>query len=883
MGFLLISNQVLADTQERENAANIDLDRPERPEQATVNPLLRSGLTELRKSSSIVGSPNHETTTSNTVIPEKYDFIMHFSKETKVKPFGTTWKIHDENWGGAYSGYTVVKPSDSLKGKIGVLYTNVAEYQGQKVDLKITVTGWSQYLNKGKTTLITYGDKGISHSQSGFNYVNQRWEFINQKTGKPLSVEGFFVTFNDLDSNQSIQLDKQSVTNTEKVYAPKNSTIRYEGLSGERKYSNENGVNSSTTDDKYAMTITFNKASQFNFKWGKDYDKAGYNKDWFFDPSWTGGDYLSYVDTKIARTEIPKPTKSIVVKDKLVTSSVMDKKTDAIDYRVNHRVPKERSDFYYKSYTLTDTLAAPLELQSTSIKDANGTNRNSYFKVTQSGNEITVSATSAALKTTGFYDKDYSFNFKTKIKKNYNLEPLIKDKQIIFLNKASVKVDKTSKTTNEVKTVLKVKKLTVIHYDKTDNKELKKEVFTKFKGDSYKAVPLKTLKNKDGYQYVSYDGKTYEGTMGDSDITLRLPYVIPKVTVNSERIEILTNKASQSTGLETKVTLSKSDQNSSHADLSQLKYKISIKDTAENKIVASETRLYKEFKKETTFSLPLKTKKADEKIPYQVLVEFVDNKTNINANTETTNFKTHGYTASEKRFSNADLKKGALDYKGVIQTIKNRTDTQVKEKFETFAFSLNDQIKTKTGYGFEMKSDMTYTNELSKQTSLDLKMKVPESFVDSYLDYDIVNKQLAIPLEQTQKNNETISNGIQQYVAYDYPEVYVEEKTGSLFTRKQVQENDSKIKNETLFGGRKWYVPIWHDLGQSSFGIETAKPMGVHQVTIDMKQDIDVYAYMYATIDSETQAKDELLLQPIYPDKQKVEGWTAAEQAWLKK
>ncbi len=33
-----------------------------------------------------------------------------------------------------------------------------------------------------------------------------------------------------------------------------------------------------------------------------------------------------------------------------------------------------------------------------------------------------------------------------------------------------------------------------------------------------------------------------------------------------------------------------------------------------------------------------------------------------------------------------------------------------------------------------------------------------------------------------------------------------------------------------------------------------------------MNQNIDVYAYMYATIDSETKKEDELLLEPVYPE-----------------
>ena len=876
--FLFLSN--VSAMSEMKESDQVDLDRPQMPRKSS---LLRAAIPESRASSSIVGSPKHVVTTANTVIPEKYDFIMHFTKDTKVKPFGSNWKVHDKNWGGNYSGYTVVKPKDELKGKIGVVYTNVAEYNNQKVDLKITVTGWSQYLNKGKTTLITYGDKGISHSQSGFNYVNQRWEFINQKTGKPLAVEGFFVTFNDLDSNQYVQLNKSSVANTEKVYTPKNSTIRYEKKSDENKYSNEDGINADPTNDRYTMTVTFNKASQFNFKWGKDYNKAGYNKDWFFDPAWTGGDYLGYVDTKIARSEIPKPSKSIVVKDKLVTSSVMEKKTDAIDYQIHHRVPKERDKFYYKSYTLSDTLAHPLELKSTSIKDANGTNRNSYFKVSQKGNVINVSATAAALKTKGFYDKDYFFNFKTTIKKGYDLESILNNNQVTFLNKANVKVDSTVKDTNQVTTKLNAKKLTVIHYDKKDNTELKKETFIKFTGDTYNVSPLKNLKDKKGHHYVSFDGKSYKGTMADKDITLRLPYVIPKITVNADRVEIFTNAARKDNGLKTLITLSKKETDTNFADLSTLKYKISIKDVKQNKIVVSETKLYKDFKKDVTLKIPLSDKKADEKIEYQVLVEFVDNKSNIDVVTDTVDFISHGYTASEKTFKNADLKNGHISYKGVIKTIKNRTDKKVEELFETLNFKINDKVKTKTGYGFDLQSDATYTNELSQSTDFGLEMSVPESFIDTYLNYESKNKQVTIPFEETQKSNEKIEKGIQQFAKYDYPEVFVEEKTGNLFTKEQVQSGDENLERPTVYGKRKFYIPIWHDLGKSDFKVTSTAKIGINEVSIEMNQEIDVYAYMYATINSKTQTNDELLLQPIYPDKQKVEGWTAKEQEWLKK
>ncbi|HHN6162760.1 TPA: hypothetical protein ACRRJB_000712, partial [Enterococcus faecium] len=112
------------------------------------------------------------------------------------------------------------------------------------------------------------------------------------------------------------------------------------------------------------------------------------------------------------------------------------------------------------------------------------------------------------------------------------------------------------------------------------------------------------------------------------------------------------------------------------------------------------------------------------------------------------------------------------------------------------------------------------------------------------------------------------------------PHMNIERKTGNIYA--DSQRNDESIKYELIDGGRKLYVPIWCDLGNYSIAIKSSN-FGGNYISLDMNQNIDVYAYMYATIDSETKKDDELLLEPVYPESTLPDGWSKNEIDWLNK
>jgi hypothetical protein len=113
------------------------------------------------------------------------------------------------------------------------------------------------------------------------------------------------------------------------------------------------------------------------------------------------------------------------------------------------------------------------------------------------------------------------------------------------------------------------------------------------------------------------------------------------------------------------------------------------------------------------------------------------------------------------------------------------------------------------------------------------------------------------------------------------PQILVERVTGNLFTRRQVDSGHSKLRNPVVDGGRKFYVPIWHDLGIYELNYETNN-FGVNLVSIDLVQELEVYAFMYAFIGSETVGLDEILLIPVFPDSPLPGSLNQAVIEWLR-
>ncbi len=115
----------------------------------------------------------------------------------------------------------------------------------------------------------------------------------------------------------------------------------------------------------------------------------------------------------------------------------------------------------------------------------------------------------------------------------------------------------------------------------------------------------------------------------------------------------------------------------------------------------------------------------------------------------------------------------------------------------------------------------------------------------------------------------------------------MEQKTGTLFTDQQVKDKDSRIKNALKDGKRRLYAPIWAELGDYSVYLKSSEAIGVNQINFEIANSLNLFAYMYGTIGSETLKDDEVLLEPVDPRNPfpngKPSDWSDDDIAWLKR
>lgn len=360
-------------------------------------------------------------------------------------------------------------------------------------------------------------------------------------------------------------------------------------------------------------------------------------------------------------------------------------------------------------------------------------------------------------------------------------------------------------------------------------------------------------------------------------------YVPPVLKINVERIQIDTSKAEKSGFLPTVVTFSKEVTHEDRID-KKLKYEISFVDIAKGEVVFAKQYKLEDFVSEDVFRLPTDYLTKNKKIDYLISINLIEENKGVDFETETKNVPTYGFTSSEKVLTNADLKGTNVDYKAVVRTIKERTKEGVQELNEQISYGFDPKIRTKTGYGIELEFFPTYINEIGKKTNMNLYTYADNNLIDNYINeaYKEGHSQTEIKLDQTKNESKDESGVNVQKLAFEFPHMNVERKTGNLFTDDQKSKKDSNIKYDLIDGGRSFYIPIWADLGK--YEIDTkSNVFGSNLISVEMTKTADVYAYMYATVDSETSKEDELLLMPVYPDSAKPEGWNQNELNWLRK
>lgn len=406
-----------------------------------------------------------------------------------------------------------------------------------------------------------------------------------------------------------------------------------------------------------------------------------------------------------------------------------------------------------------------------------------------------------------------------------------------------------------------------------NNLEYKGEYYSIVYSTSIKSgneAPDKTvISNKASINYNQQ--KTFESN------TVNVSVKRPKITINIEDISIDT-KPVNCGGLPVKINLKRGDLIYEN-DLDQLVYRITLED------VTDKNKAFEVYSKDFTGTEKFETKAISANIStknlaknqqrkYQATVSVVSNPNDYAIfTTSTINLATHGYTASEKELTSADIIVDKINYSAVVRTIKERSKADVIEQKETITIPMTTKLSIKSGYGLERKLEINYSiDELTLKPNLDnIFMTVaPEALLnkDTFVPYTKTSNSSngEIKLDETKR----VSLNNKELITYEFPKVQSEKITGAIFTDAQVSSSDSQITTGKnlgfVFAGRKFYIPIWAEIKHYLLGFQSDKAIGVNAISLAVTQDLNVYAQMQCTIDSKTQAKDELIVIPVFPN-----------------
>lgn len=552
---------------------------------------------------------------------------------------------------------------------------------------------------------------------------------------------------------------------------------------------------------------------------------------------------------------------------------------DFLQYDLTTSTVEKLGSRYLADFVIEDQFPAETVAISTVQVLAQGSDVTDQFTITKdlTNGKVIATAKSTALTTSGFYGKSYDLRTKMMLKQEVLTA---KNKATLaFSKQGSVKTGTKTASSNAVTTTLPAFKLTVNHVTETEKALLKQVVETKYDGESYEYKPLDDLFDVKGNRYRSK--VTRSGVVAGKDLVLEIPYYLPSLEINAEKVSILTGKASLTDSLKATITFSKSA--SYEEELKNVLYRLTVTDQKQKKTVFTKDISLGSYASSLAVDLPTAGFTKGEKVPYSLSLQVLKNPDKVKAETDTIDFSTFGYTASEKVLTNADLKNGKLSYGAVSQTEATRKTKTYVEKKEILQFDFEEQRSSKTGYGLPITLEPIYSSEIQDMPLLSFTLSSPTKLVDTYLDLQYVESKgnVQIPLDRTVNQVAKQTTAAITSTKFEFPQISVEEKTGALYTQEQVKNPTKKISNKLLDGGRKFYLPIWAEKGDYNLTLQS-NVIGRNFIQVSMNQTLSIYANMYATIDSKTKKEDELLLTPVYPDTTVPKGWSKAEITWLR-
>lgn len=366
---------------------------------------------------------------------EEYAFTYAFRKNTtklaSISRHNGTLNTKLHNWFGDARGFTesycttfygcAIDDTDYTD-PITVIYSNVGEYQGKIVDLKVTALQWGtvnkNHIGKdGKKIIpcILFYKNRIAFNTISVGTVRLRFEFLNHDTQEKIYPKGH-VTVADLDDGQGIRIYDQ--WNVNRIYLRKgydylkktSATIANGSIYNQ--ITSQAGISTEINDEKAWCQLDFD--GSFTLNWNAQ-------DEW---KTITAPQNAFFISTgKSLGTYEPNPGPEKRVGDDGMAYERMSRheytQTDPpyeitegknFDYMISQRLLPGS----YSSFTVQDTLDSCLQFRSASVTTASGKDVTDQFSIQNSQNTVTFTANTAFLKTDEAYN-DVTYYFRIKV------------------------------------------------------------------------------------------------------------------------------------------------------------------------------------------------------------------------------------------------------------------------------------------------------------------------------------------------------------------------------------------------------------------------------------------------------------------------------------
>lgn len=493
---------------------------------------------------------------NNTIFNSDYSWSFKFiSGVTTVQTYGmTNYDVDflqlDKN--GVSSSlskdsYCCVRlTSNSQKNNVWIRYNNVGTYNGQIIDLKITLSDWN-YLQPANTSAnsliggvnyptIYFGLKNLGVSPSSVPTIDSpvyTYTFYKHGTEQTISVK-CHETFCDVDGREFLVPH----SGIEEMYISQNSTLT---ITPSKVYRLQNG-NLSGNDIVGWITCLIN-GSSFSFTYSRDQDIKG-NSYYDVTKKVSANLRLSYGfslnSNSLAPFQFTTPKKVANVQ------SVSGE--DTFTYTISHHIPGESISYYYTKYVLTDNIPECFTIKGIKITDDTTKSKSSWFTTTTTNNVVKITATSSALSNASFYNNNFYFTITVQKKAGYDMSKWYNGTNCIVPNTATIDLASPtmssarseSKKTNTVNIKCNFNiNTSAINGEITGNQinilpDSNKTIYYK-PGRGYRLLSVK-VDNKE-IDIIKYPTSyTFENILSDHKIEVIYEAILGSITVNKQGI-----------------------------------------------------------------------------------------------------------------------------------------------------------------------------------------------------------------------------------------------------------------------------------------------------------------------------------------------------------